>query len=1292
MSNIWVTLYWAVPEVVWDQEIVSLTWSASVLNMFWNRILIDIWLFQWGEWSDLYNKENTKFINDLDAVFITHSHIDHIWRLPLLHKLWFRWPIYMTKATKEITYEMLLDCLKIQQWDAIIREKKSKTLVERLERSLKIKSELLAEFKKKRRLDESKQNDLNEIEEYLNFYWVETDSDIEKVLFALKQTLFNNDDINWVMSLIKTVEYNDEVLFDSKKISTHNNNREDQDLLNNLPQEVANWNTQKFEIDRDSEARKLKRLWLKNLLDEVKSLLYDKNLNHKDINWNLSKKLEEAFTFCHYEYPAYNKWKSWSHKDHTDEYEDRFKEYSKLLSFYWIDKRDDISELYIRTKDFIKVLKNKSSDEIAEVWFHNYMNKWIDNTFEILTKVIELFKLSPTFKVDDIYSAYDNLIVLNQKSKNRNSLSITYSDAAHLVGASSVTLTTKLINKKVDNVLKAGPDSVSVFFSWDMWRIKDNRLWRPELPPKPVDYLQIESTYGWRNHRNRQESVNELIDMIDKSEWNVLVSVFSQQRLQEILLTIYEEKQKRGVDFMNYEILVDAPLWQKVTEKYLKFRKDIYEPLNKYFYRFLSEDDWQFLYMDFEAEYCNKTFGTKLSEDQVRTAKDKVIVLSSSWMMDWWAIQNHLSFILSDEKATLLAPWYLSRWTLWNDIIWWDNEFVTVKWVKCEIKCNKKYIDWFSSHIWHDEIIQYLLETLEAGKLNAWATIALTHWNRDWQEILKKEIEEILNSDKFRHLWIIVTLPWIFEEYDVLDRKFKKLDKEEEKREGKTDEQTDKKREVSLEKIVYKKPIVPTVVKKLEEIEEKKTDETVAQVVAEERNRNKKEIVQTKLLGDIISRRKKSFETDYLNKLLESNSSNYLEKIQKNISRLSATQRKEFYDRVDKKLTRTDTIDKQINNIWKKNTKLKLIIDDIIYFFKTEKQEISNKINDLKKSIEQLVIDKNELKSKLYDLENFKWEKDADYKKKLSDLRNKIRSKDKKIKIHENEIKNLKNIIVSTQNDIYRESKSLFSDTNLEWFKEIYNNLLVEFTQDLWNKIIKLWDKNIQENDKKIDALLKEKRVHMSINVKKRKAHFWWRNLYEELYNSTEKEIDLEKLQLLINEWFFNTQELSYINSKLSIIKSSDWEKRNKAWSMNHLISYFKEKRNENRDKWINFTFYIEDLNKKCLSLLSKIFEKEEFNNEIKDKFDIYLFLNSKMTFKDYIATKFNVQKLSWIKEHLDKFDAEQDNIDYVSRVLDLLDSKNNSTNNLSELKDLNYWIVITRYEVEDILGIKRDR
>ncbi|MCX6726140.1 MAG: MBL fold metallo-hydrolase [Candidatus Shapirobacteria bacterium] len=81
-----------------------------------DKILIDLGLFQGVDDSQNFNF--APFLFDpikLKAVLLTHAHLDHCGRLPLLIKNGFKGKIYATEPTKMITYISLLDSAKIAQ-------------------------------------------------------------------------------------------------------------------------------------------------------------------------------------------------------------------------------------------------------------------------------------------------------------------------------------------------------------------------------------------------------------------------------------------------------------------------------------------------------------------------------------------------------------------------------------------------------------------------------------------------------------------------------------------------------------------------------------------------------------------------------------------------------------------------------------------------------------------------------------------------------------------------------------------------------------------------------------------------------------------------------------------------------------------------------------------------------------------------------------------------------------------------------------------------------------------------
>ena len=75
-----------------------------------HKILIDCGLLQSTKLADEINWQDFSYDpKQIDALFITHAHIDHIGRIPKLFKDGFRGVIYSTNATRDLALPMLLD-------------------------------------------------------------------------------------------------------------------------------------------------------------------------------------------------------------------------------------------------------------------------------------------------------------------------------------------------------------------------------------------------------------------------------------------------------------------------------------------------------------------------------------------------------------------------------------------------------------------------------------------------------------------------------------------------------------------------------------------------------------------------------------------------------------------------------------------------------------------------------------------------------------------------------------------------------------------------------------------------------------------------------------------------------------------------------------------------------------------------------------------------------------------------------------------------------------------------------
>tara|TARA_Y100001956_G_C4129254_1_gene192456 strand:+ start:4311 stop:5636 length:1326 start_codon:yes stop_codon:yes gene_type:complete len=105
----------------------TVTGSCHELRADDQAILIDCGLFQGADSRPLDIDFDTK---PIDALLLTHSHIDHIGRLPWLLARGFSQPIYCTEATAELVPLMLEDSLKLQMG---LKRKQAKRLLERIQ-------------------------------------------------------------------------------------------------------------------------------------------------------------------------------------------------------------------------------------------------------------------------------------------------------------------------------------------------------------------------------------------------------------------------------------------------------------------------------------------------------------------------------------------------------------------------------------------------------------------------------------------------------------------------------------------------------------------------------------------------------------------------------------------------------------------------------------------------------------------------------------------------------------------------------------------------------------------------------------------------------------------------------------------------------------------------------------------------------------------------------------------------------------------------------------------------------
>jgi len=104
----------------------TVTGSMHLLQINGKKILLECGFFQGKRAESIRINKTFEYFQpaEIDAVILSHAHIDHSGNLPNLVKQGFSEPIYATPATRDLAGIMLADSAKIQEQDAAFLNKK----------------------------------------------------------------------------------------------------------------------------------------------------------------------------------------------------------------------------------------------------------------------------------------------------------------------------------------------------------------------------------------------------------------------------------------------------------------------------------------------------------------------------------------------------------------------------------------------------------------------------------------------------------------------------------------------------------------------------------------------------------------------------------------------------------------------------------------------------------------------------------------------------------------------------------------------------------------------------------------------------------------------------------------------------------------------------------------------------------------------------------------------------------------------------------------------------------------
>lgn len=181
---------------------------------------------------------------------------------------------------------------------------------------------------------------------------------------------------------------------------------------------------------------------------------------------------------------------------------------------------------------------------------------------------------------------------------------------------------------------------------------------------RDADYVVCESTYGNRLHKDRNETVLELLGALTSAQregGNVLIPSFAIERTQELLYEMNLFMENRLIS--NLPIYLDSPMASKATEIFRQY-PDFYDEDAK---RLIQKGDDPF-------DFPGLTKIDSAEESKRLISKKGVVIIAGSGMCTGGRILHHLKNNIENPKTHLVIVGYQVGGTLGRKFV--DREKV----------------------------------------------------------------------------------------------------------------------------------------------------------------------------------------------------------------------------------------------------------------------------------------------------------------------------------------------------------------------------------------------------------------------------------------------------------------------------------------------------------------------------------------------------------------------------------------------------------------------------------------
>jgi metallo-beta-lactamase family protein len=305
-------------------------------------------------------------------------------------------------------------------------------------------------------------------------------------------------------------------------------------------------------------------------------------------------------------------------------------------------------------------------------------------------------------------------------------ISVRLVDAGHILGSASVEMT-----------VTEGGQSRIIAFSGDIGDTGAALLRDPTNLTR-ADFVVMESTYGDRDHKGREESLAELLDVLGQAHeggGKVLIPSFAVGRTQQLIY--YLGQFAREGRLTGTRVFVDSPMALSATELYRRHREAF------------DDEAWAIINRgDKPLDFPDLRFTRTAQESAALNPLDGgVIIISASGMCTGGRILHHLRHNLPRPGTCVIFVGFQAKGTLGRRLVE-GAKVVRIMGEEIPVRARMHTIGGFSAHAGQAGLMKWA-----AAFKGARPRLFLTHGEPPTRLILGQKISKELGMHAGYPLW-----------------------------------------------------------------------------------------------------------------------------------------------------------------------------------------------------------------------------------------------------------------------------------------------------------------------------------------------------------------------------------------------------------------------------------------------------------------------------------------------------------------------------------------------------------